>query len=131
MLTTTLNEIRKCQPCKESWQMLLTALDKTKADNEILGFDFILASNGLRDAIWCLRTSAEGMKIEVIFVQWCAKEADPDATYADAYAAYTYTVYADATYADACAAYAYAYATADAATREKQKAKFLELVSEV
>ena len=58
MLTTTLNEIRGCHPCKISWTILLGSLGKTRtsADNEVLTFKYILKTLGIEDAIWCLRT---------------------------------------------------------------------------
>ena len=52
---TTLNEIRKYDPCTSGWKKLLSHLGKTNSDNEPLPFTTILISNGIRDAIWCLR----------------------------------------------------------------------------
>jgi hypothetical protein len=56
MITTTLNEIRKHQPCEEGWEKLLKHLGKTKADDEPLAFVAILDSNGLSDTCWAMRT---------------------------------------------------------------------------
>jgi hypothetical protein len=55
-ITTTLEAIRKCSPCKDGWQKLLEHLGKTRADNEPLRFSTILDSNGIDDALWCLRS---------------------------------------------------------------------------
>jgi len=55
MLTTTLNEIKDYSPCAEGWTKLLRSLDKTKADDDPLDIIYILESNGIEDAIWCLR----------------------------------------------------------------------------
>jgi hypothetical protein len=55
-ITTTLEAIRKCEPCEDGWVKLLKHLGKTKADSEPLKFSTILESNGLDDALWCLRT---------------------------------------------------------------------------
>ena len=55
MIHTTLKAIRQHGPCKEGWEKLLTTLGKTKADDEPLPFLTILESNGLSDALWCLR----------------------------------------------------------------------------
>jgi len=33
-MKTTLNKIREHNPCRESWEMLLSSLNKTKADDE-------------------------------------------------------------------------------------------------
>ena len=52
---TTLNEIRAAGPCKGGWEKLLGNLGKTKADNEPLSLLTVLESNGIDDAIWCLR----------------------------------------------------------------------------
>ena len=54
-ITTTLSAIRKHHPCKDGWEKLLASLGKTKADDEPLAFGVILESNGLDDALWCLR----------------------------------------------------------------------------
>jgi hypothetical protein len=55
MLTTTLNDLRQHSPCLEGWTKLLAHLGKTEADDEPLSFETILESNGLADALWCLR----------------------------------------------------------------------------
>ena len=60
MIYTTLNEIRKHHPCKDGWEKLLAHLGKTKADDEPLSFGTILDSNGIDDALWCLR-ALDGM----------------------------------------------------------------------
>ena len=53
---TTLNKIREHSPCEDGWIKLLKHLGKTKADDEPLDLLTILESNGLDDALWCLRT---------------------------------------------------------------------------
>ena len=53
--TITLKQIRKHSPCKDGWEKLLEHLGKTKADDAPVKFSEILNSNGLDDAIWCLR----------------------------------------------------------------------------
>ena len=59
---TTLNKILKYHPCgretngDSGFSKLLKYLNKTKADDEPLSFITILESNGILDAIWCLRT---------------------------------------------------------------------------
>ena len=52
---TTLNKIRAHGPCTSGWSKLLKNLGKTGADDEPLAIATILESNGLDDAIWCLR----------------------------------------------------------------------------
>ena len=55
MITTTLNKIRKHNPCEEGWEKLLKHLGKTKADDEPIPLLTVLESNGLYDAVWCAR----------------------------------------------------------------------------
>jgi len=54
---TTLNSIRKHDPCKSSWTRLLSHLGKTKADDDPLAITTIIDALGVADAIWCLRAS--------------------------------------------------------------------------
>ena len=51
----TLNQIKKNYPCTPGWNTLLTSLNKTHADDDPLELMDILKSNGLDDAVWCLR----------------------------------------------------------------------------
>ncbi len=72
-MKTTLNRIRKKGPCKEGWSELLTHLGKTSADDEPLEISAIAKSNGLDDALWCLRAvEGEDRKIR-LFAVWCAR----------------------------------------------------------
>ena len=71
---TTLNQIKSHRPCTESWQTLLKALGKTKADDEPLALSFILASNGLYDAIWALRSLKDADKELRLFAVECARQ---------------------------------------------------------
>jgi hypothetical protein len=76
MLYTTLNNIRDKCPCESGWAKLLNHLGKTKADDEQLSFKTILESNGLDDAIWCLR-SVEGYDREIrLFAVACARRVE-------------------------------------------------------
>ena len=73
-MKTTLNQIRKHEPCADGWEKLLTYLGKTKADDEPLSLLTILDSNGLNDALWCLR-AVEGHDKEIrLFAVWCARQ---------------------------------------------------------
>lgn len=72
-MKTTLNEIKKHKPCTNGWEKLLNYLGKTKADDEEISILTILDSNGLDDALWCLR-AVEGKDREVrLFAVWCAR----------------------------------------------------------
>ena len=73
-MMTTLNAIRAHSPCADGWQKLLSHLGKTKADDEPLEITTILDSNGLRDALWCLR-SVTGHDREIrLYAVWCARQ---------------------------------------------------------
>ena len=72
-MKTTLNKIRSHSPCANGWENLLTHLGKTKADDEPLDLLTILDSNGLDDALWCLR-AVEGCDKEIrLYAVWCAQ----------------------------------------------------------
>ena len=73
-MKTTLNEIRKYSPCADGWEKLLKHLGKTKADDEPLLITTIIDSNGINDAIWCLR-AVEGKDREIrLYAVWCARQ---------------------------------------------------------
>ena len=69
-METTLNKIRAKNPCADGWKKLLTNLGKTEGDDEPLALTTILESNGLDDALWCLR-AVEGRDKEL---RWFAAE---------------------------------------------------------
>ena len=71
-MKTTLNKIRSYQPCTEGWAKLLQTLGKTKADDEPLSLITILDSNGLDEALWCLRAVDEYESEMRLFAVWCA-----------------------------------------------------------
>ena len=72
-MKTTLNKIRAHSPCGSGWGKLLKNLGKTKADDEPLALTDILESNGLDDALWCLR-AVDGHERELrLFAVECAR----------------------------------------------------------
>ena len=74
MIYTTLNKIRAYSPCADGWAKLLRYLGKTEADDEPLALATILKSNGLDDALWCLR-AVDGHQREMrLFAVWCARQ---------------------------------------------------------
>ena len=73
-MKTTLNKIRKHSPCAQGWAKLLATLNKTKADDENVSFLTILESNGLDDALWCLRSTPEYNRDSRLFAVWCARQ---------------------------------------------------------
>ena len=73
-MKTTLNQIRAHDPCKDGWRKLLAYLGKTAADDEPLLIVTILDSNGLDDALWCLR-AVKGRDREIrLYAVWCARQ---------------------------------------------------------
>ena len=71
---TTLNQIRAKRPCTDGWGELLKHLGKTQADDEPLALTTILDSNGIDDAIWCLR-ACDGIDKEArLYAVWCARQ---------------------------------------------------------
>ena len=72
-MKTTLNKIRACSPCASGWTMLLKNLGKTKPDDEPLAITTILDSNGIDDALWCLR-AVDGHQSEMrLYAVDCAR----------------------------------------------------------
>ena len=75
-MITTLNKIKDHSPCCDGWKKLLRTLDKTAADDEPISIVQILNSNGLDDALWCLR-AVSGMDKEIrLFAVWCTRQAE-------------------------------------------------------
>ena len=73
-MNTTLIAIREHNPCTNGWKKLLSHLEKTKADDELLPITTILDSNGLDDALWCLR-AVDGRAREMrLYAVWCARQ---------------------------------------------------------
>jgi hypothetical protein len=73
-MNTTLNKIREHSPCTNGWEKLLRTLGKTKADDEQLSLITILDSNGLDDALWCLK-AVDGHEKEMrLYAVWCARQ---------------------------------------------------------
>ena len=73
-MKTTLKQIKSKNPCQVGWELLLKGLGKTEADDEVLPIAKIIENNGIRDAIWALR-SVEGRDREIrLFAVWCARQ---------------------------------------------------------
>ena len=152
-MKTTLNAIRDHHPCADGWKKLLANLGKTAADDYPLSLITILDSNGIDDALWCLRAVYGHDKEIRLFAVWCARQvqhlmtdqrsvaaldvserfANGDATKEELDAAGA-AARAASGYAAGAAARAAAWDAAwDAAwsaALDAQKAKFLELANE-
>ena len=73
-MKTTLKAIREHRPCSGGWAKLLRHLGKTTADDAALSITAILDSNGLVDALWCLR-AVTGHDREIrLYAVWCARQ---------------------------------------------------------
>ena len=70
---TTLNKIRAHSPCAEGWETLLRFLNKTGPDDEPVSVVTVLKSNGLDDAIWCLRAVDGFDREKRLFAVKCAR----------------------------------------------------------
>lgn len=73
-MITTLAQIHAHRPCQSGWNKLLLRLGKTQADDKPLSLETILETNGLDDALWCLR-AVEGRNREIrLYAVWCARQ---------------------------------------------------------
>lgn len=72
-MTTTLNKLRAHGPCASGWKKLLAHLGKTQADDEPLKLSTILEANGIRDAVWALRSLNDVDKELRLFACDCAE----------------------------------------------------------
>lgn len=72
MIQISLQQIQDCNPSPYSWQKLLASKGKTTADDEMFPLVDVLDSNGLEDALWCLRCLPEHNNLWRKFVWWCA-----------------------------------------------------------
>ena len=72
-MKTTLNKIREHSPCTNGWTKLLNNLGKIKADDEPISISYILDSNGLDDALWCLRAIDGYQKEMRLYAVDCAR----------------------------------------------------------
>ena len=76
MLTTTLNRIREHSPCESGWKKLLAHLGKTKADDDPLPYSVIFDSNGLSDALWCMRAEPQYEREWRTFALKCGRRVE-------------------------------------------------------
>lgn len=73
-MKTTLNKIREHNPCADGWKELLSYLGKTAPDDDPLPILTVLDSNGLDDALWCLR-AVDGHEREIrLYAVECARD---------------------------------------------------------
>lgn len=75
MITLSLNEIRKHSPCKQGWEKLLKSKQNTHWEEQFPLSD-IIDSNGIDDALWCLRARPEHSKLWRKYAVWCARQVE-------------------------------------------------------
>jgi hypothetical protein len=73
-MKTTLNAIRAHALCADGLKKLLGNLGKSAADDEPISLLTILDSNGLDDAMRCLRAVTGHDKEIRLFAVWCARQ---------------------------------------------------------
>lgn len=73
-IMTTLAAIRSRHPCITGWTKLLAHLGKTSADDEPLSLLTVLDSNGLDDALWCLRVRPDLSGLWRLYAVDCARQ---------------------------------------------------------
>ena len=75
-MKTTLNEIKRHDPCAAGWKKLLRHLGKGRSDDEPLPIATVLDSNGIEDALWCLRAVSGHNRELRLFAVWCARQVE-------------------------------------------------------
>ena len=67
MKNVTLNLIRNNyknnKPCEQSWIKLLKSLNKTKADNDPISFEYLLETLGVQDTLWVVDNCIEDKSV--------------------------------------------------------------------
>ena len=75
-ICTTLNRIKAHHPCSEGWKELLEGLGKTRADDEPLPYERIVAINGIADALWACRAEPQYAREWRLYAVWCARQVE-------------------------------------------------------
>ena len=73
-LTTTLNRIKACHPCRFDWEQGLAAAGKSSPDDEPILFAAIAETLGIKNAIWCMRAEPQYSREWRLFAVWCARQ---------------------------------------------------------
>ena len=75
MISITLNQIKKHNPCTDGWKKVLKANGGINADfDKPFAVSSILDSNDLGDTLWTLRCLPEHNKLWCKFACWCAMQ---------------------------------------------------------
>lgn len=72
MITTTLQQIRECSPCREGWRSLLRGLNKKHADTDELTLGRIADVSGILNALWAIQAvhAQDHAKRELAFLAY-------------------------------------------------------------
>lgn len=73
MITITLNQIKKHNPCKDGWKKIVAAKGHLGYDTPWPLSD-ALDTNGLQDVLWALRCLPEYEELWRKFTVWCARQ---------------------------------------------------------
>ena len=72
---TTLNKMRACAPCAESWAKYLRHVGKTQPDDEPISILEVLEVLGFEDAVWSLRGFQGVDEVAVrLYATFCARQ---------------------------------------------------------
>jgi hypothetical protein len=75
-ITTTLSKIRDASPCEQGYKKLVKHLGGVRkyGKDAPIPFSVIAESNGLDDALWCMRSAPEYAKEWRLYAVWCARQ---------------------------------------------------------
>ncbi len=74
-IAITLQKIKDANPCADGWATVLKSKGGTKADMRAeFPLTDIIESNGLDDALWCLRCLPEYDSLWRKYAVWCARQ---------------------------------------------------------
>ena len=73
MITTTLNDLDKLNPCDAGREKMLSYLGKSEPDSDPVGLDMVLDCLGLSDTLWRLKALPEYDSLWRLYAVWCAR----------------------------------------------------------
>jgi hypothetical protein len=76
MITITLNKIRACDPCEDVWKTLLKSKGVSADYDAEFPLTDVIESNGLDDALWCVRCLPEYNRLWRKYAVWCARQVE-------------------------------------------------------
>jgi hypothetical protein len=76
MITITLNKIRACDPCEYGWKTLLKSKGVSADYDAEFPLTDVIESNGLDDALWCVRCLPDYNRLWRKYAVWCARQVE-------------------------------------------------------